>query len=272
MQDEQVFYNKEDVWQIPTEVYSGQEIPVVPYYVIMVLPGETEEEFLLLQPFTPANKKNMISWVAARMDGDRYGELVVYEFPKDSLVFGPAQIEARISNDPAISAQLTLWDQAGSQVIRGNLLVIPMDGSLLYVEPLYLQASGENPIPELTRVIVSYESRVVMEKSLAEALDILFGTTGGLEPSTAGGTTTTTGPGTPTTTPTTTPGTGTTTTTTIPGAGLPTDPTELAALAQQYYEDALQAQRRGDWAEYGRLIEDLGRVLTALEAATAPPG
>jgi uncharacterized membrane protein (UPF0182 family) len=271
MEDEQVFYNKEDVWQIPTEVYSGQEIPVVPYYVIMLLPGETEEEFLLLQPFTPANKKNMISWVAARMDGEHYGELVVYEFPKDSLVFGPAQIEARISNDPAISAQLTLWDQAGSQVIRGNLLVIPMEGSLIYVEPLYLQASGENPIPELTRVIVSYESRVVMEKTLAEALEELFGPAGGQPPSTPGGTTTTTAPGTPTTTPTTTPGTGTTTTT-VPGAELPTDPAALAALAQLYYEQALEAQRAGDWAEYGRLIEELGRVLTALEAITAPLG
>ncbi|MHB1343575.1 MAG: UPF0182 family membrane protein [Thermoleophilia bacterium] len=271
MQDPQVFYNKEDVWQIPTEIYSQEEIPVVPYYVIMALPGETAEEFLLLQPFTPANKKNMISWVAARMDGEHYGELVVYEFPKDALVFGPAQIEARISNDPIISEQLTLWDQAGSQVIRGNLLVIPMEGSLLYVEPLYLQASGENPIPELTRVIVSYESRVVMAETLTEALDRLFGS------GTDGGTTTPTtvpgGSGTTTTTiPTTSTTAPTTTTTTTPGAALPTDAAALAALAQQHYEAALAAQRGGDWAEYGRQLEELGRVLQALETAAGPQG
>ncbi|MHB0981516.1 MAG: UPF0182 family membrane protein [Thermoleophilia bacterium] len=282
MQDSQVFYNKEDVWQIPTEIYSGEEIPVLPYYVIMALPGETTEEFLLLQPFTPANKKNMISWVAARMDGEHYGELVVYEFPKDALVFGPAQIEARISNDPLISEQLTLWDQAGSQVIRGNLLVIPMEGSLLYVEPLYLQATGENPIPELTRVIVSYESRVVMEETLAEALDKLFGTGAGgattttptTIPGGTGSTTTTTIPGSSTTT--TEPGTVTTvpatTTTTTPGTPLPTDAAALAVLAQQHYEAALAAQRNGDWAEYGRQLDELGRVLQALETAAGPQG
>jgi len=287
MQDEQVFYNKEDVWQIPTEIYSGEETPVVPYYVIMALPGEPQEEFLLLQPFTPMNKKNMISWIAGRMDGDNYGELLVYEFPKDALVFGPAQIEARISNDPLISEQLTLWDQSGSQVIRGNLLVIPMEKSLIYVEPLYLQASGENPIPELTRVIVSYGSQVVMEETLDGALETLFGgagdgttgpgtgtgsgdgTTGG---GSSGGTTTTTVP--TSTTTTAAPGTGgrSTTTTTAPGTALPTDPAALSALAQQHFEAALEAQRRGDWAEYGRQIDELGRVLKALEGATIPQG
>lgn len=286
MEDEQVFYNKEDVWQIPTEIYSGEETPVLPYYVIMALPGEVQEEFLLLQPFTPMNKKNMISWIAGRMDGENYGELVVYEFPKDALVFGPAQIEARISNDPLISEQLTLWDQSGSQVIRGNLLVIPMEKSLIYVEPLYLQASGENPIPELTRVIVSYGSQVVMEETLTEALEKLFGAPGGgtADPGdgttgggpagggTTGGTTTTTAP--PSTTTTTTAGAGgaTTTTTTLPGAALPSDPAPLATLAQQHFEAALEAQRQGDWAEYGRQIDELGRVLKALEGATVPQG
>ena len=279
MEDEQVFYNKEDVWQIPTEIYAGAETPVVPYYVIMELPGASHEEFLLLQPFTPMNKKNMISWIAGRMDGENYGQLIVYEFPKDALVFGPAQIEARISNDPLISEQLTLWDQSGSQVIRGNLLVIPMEKSLIYVEPLYLQASGENPIPELTRVIVSYESQVVMEETLTGALEKLFGAPGG--GGTGGGTTTTTTVPPSTTTTTTTPGGGATTTTTVPGGvttttvpgtGLPTDPAALAALAQQHFEAALEAQRRGDWAEYGRQIDELGRVLEALKAVTVPQG
>lgn len=283
MQDAQVFYNKEDVWQIPTtrgaaaEAAPGQDVPVTPHYVIMTLPGETTEEFLLLQPFTPANKQNMISWVAARMDGDHYGELVVYEFPKDALVFGPAQIEARIQNDPTISGQLTLWNQEGSQVIHGSLLVIPIEGSLLYVQPLYLRATGENAIPELTRVIVSYESSVVMEQTLAEALDKIFG------PGSGGGTTTTSttapgGTGSTTTTTTTVPGTTTTTTapttttTTAPGTALPTDAAALAALAQQHYEAALAAQRNGDWAEYGRQLDELGRVLQALEAAAGSRG
>jgi hypothetical protein len=288
MQDAQVFYNKEDVWQIPTtksvptEAASGQDFAVTPHYVIMTLPGETTEEFLLLQPFTPANKQNMISWVAARMDGEHYGELVVYEFPKDALVFGPAQIEARIQNDPTISGQLTLWNQEGSQVIHGSLLVIPIEGSLLYVEPLYLRATGENAIPELTLVIVSYESSVVMEQTLAEALDKIFGpgtgggttTTPTTVPGGPGATTTTTIPGSSTTT--TEPGTVTTvpatTTTTVAGTPLPTDPAALAALAQQHYEAALAAQRNGDWAEYGRQLDELGRVLQALKAAAGPQG
>lgn len=288
MQDAQVFYNKEDVWQIPTtksvptEAASGQDLAVTPHYVIMTLPGETTEEFLLLQPFTPANKQNMISWVAARMDGEHYGELVVYEFPKDALVFGPAQIEARIQNDPTISEQLTLWNQEGSQVIHGSLLVIPIEGSLLYVEPLYLRATGENAIPELTRVIVSYESSVVMEQTLAEALDMIFGpgagggttTTPTTVPGGSGATTTTTIPGSSTTT--TEPGTVTTvpatTTTTAPGTPLPTDSAALAVLAQQHYEAALAAQRSGDWAEYGRQLDELGRVLQALKAAAGPQG
>ena len=286
MLDPQVFYSKEDLWEIPTELYAGEEVPVMPYYVIMALPGEAKEEFLLMQPFVPLQKKNMVSWVAARMDGDHYGELVAFEFPKDRLVFGPAQVEARISNDPVISEQLTLWNQAGSQVIRGNLLVIPVEDSVLYVEPLYLQ-STQNPIPQLTRVIVGYGDKVVMEPTLGDALRAVFAggpstspptpSPGGTTTTTVpGGTTTTTVPGpgvTPTTptvpgvTPTTSPGV----TTTVVGAPpLPTSAAALAALAQQHFQAALAAQRAGDWAEYGRQIQELGRVLAALQAATQP--
>ncbi len=271
MTDPQVFYTKEDLWEIPTELYANDEVPVVPYYVIMALPGEAKEEFLLLQPFVPLQKKNMASWLAARMDGDHYGELVVFDFPKDKLVFGTAQIEARISNDPDISAQLTLWNQSGSQVIRGNLLVIPIEDSVIYVEPVYLQ-STENPIPQLPRVIVAYADRVVMEPTLTMALEAVFEDGGAptTPPTTQppGGTTTTTlsEPTTTTTAPVTT--TLATTTTTLPGAPLPPDAAGLAALAEQHYQAAQQAQRAGDWAEYGRQIAELGRVLEALKAAT----
>jgi uncharacterized protein len=232
----------------------------------MSLPGEPKEEFLLLQPFSPLKKQNMSAWLAARMDEGHYGDLVLYNFPKENLVYGPAQIETFISQDPAISAQLTLWDQSGSSVIRGNLLVIPIEDAVLYAEPLYLQAD-QSSIPSMKRVIVSFGGHVVMEPTLGAALDKLFG------PGASGSTTTTTPGSTPTTTPTTTPGStttttpGQTTTTTTVGAPLPTDRASLTALASQLYEQALTAQRAGNWSEYGRLIGELGQVITALQTA-----
>ncbi|GAB4249081.1 MAG: UPF0182 family protein [Thermoleophilia bacterium] len=274
MEDPQVFYNKEDVWQIPTEVYAGEvDIPVLPYYVIMGIPGEREEEFILLQPFAPAgeDRDNMIAWMAGRADGDNYGELLVFEFPKDKLVFGPAQIESRISNDPLIAEQITLWDQAGSRVIRGNLLVIPIEDSLIYVEPLYLQAE-QSPIPELRRVIVAYGDRVVMARDLEDALTELFDregeepevppTVSPLPPPEAGETTTTL----PEVTTTTTLPEVTTTTTVPPAGPLPDDAAALISLAQEHFEAAQEAQRQGDWAEYGRRVEELGRVLERLQS------
>ncbi|MFH0915435.1 MAG: UPF0182 family protein, partial [bacterium] len=267
MTEPQTFYNKEDVWEIATELYGGNEIAVQPYYLMMVLPGESQEEYVLLQPFTPRTKQNMISWMAARMDGDEYGELLVIAFPKDKLVFGPAQVEARINNDPVISAQLTLWDQAGSDVIRGNLLVIPVEDSLIYVEPLYLQAE-QSAIPELTRVIVAYGDVVVMEPDLKSALASIFSATPGGPTTTVPAGTTTTAPGATTTTiPTTTTITvpPVTTTTTISGT-LPTDRGALLDLAEQLYEEARTAQRSDDWATYGEKIKRLGEVLSALRA------
>ncbi len=169
MRDSRVFYNKEDLWQIPTEIYRGTEQTMESYYVIMSLPGAQNEEFILLIPFTPKNKDNMIAWLAARCDGENYGKLVLYQFPKQELTYGPMQIEARIDQDPNISQLITLWSQKGSQVIRGNLLVIPIDESILYVEPLYLQAE-KSKIPELTRIIVVYRNRVAMGETLEEAL------------------------------------------------------------------------------------------------------
>jgi len=270
MTDPQTFYNKEDVWEIPTEMYAGEEIEVVPYYVMMVLPGESEEEQVLLQPFTPRSKQNMVSWMAARMDGEQYGDLMLITFPKDKLVYVPSQVEARITNDPEISAQITLWDQAGSDVIRGNLLVIPVEDSLIYVEPLYLQAE-QGAIPELTRVIVAYGDRVVMEEDLQGALDEIFSTPGGPTTTQPGtGTTTPTTPGsTTTTTQSTTTTVAPTTTTTLPGVGLPTDRPALLDLAERLYEEARAAQRADDWSTYGEKIKQLGQVIEALQALEA---
>jgi len=270
MQDPQVFYNKEDVWQIPNEIYQAEQVPVDPYYVIMGLPGENEEEFLLMQPFSPLDKSNMIAWMAVRMDGEDYGQIQVYGFPKDKLVFGPSQIEATISSDPVISAQLSLWNQSGSRVIRGNFLVVPLEDSLIYVEPLFLQAE-QSAIPALKRVIVSYADRVVMEPTLADALARLFGeaTPGTTEPQ--GETTTTTVPApstTTSTTPVTTTGTLAPGETTTTGIQLPTDRESLILLADQLYQAALEAQRAGNWTEYGRLVQELGRVLETLRAQT----
>lgn len=174
MQNPDVFYNKEDVWNIPTEIYQGEEIKMEPYYIIAQLPGLVEEEFILISPFTPTNKNNMISWLAARNDGEEYGKMIVYKFPKDQLIYGPMQVEALIDQDSEISQQITLWSQSGSIVIRGNLLAIPIGDSVLYVEPLYLRAE-QGEIPQLRRVIVSDGSEVAMAEDLDTALRILFG-------------------------------------------------------------------------------------------------
>ncbi|MFW6014081.1 MAG: UPF0182 family protein [Candidatus Nanoarchaeia archaeon] len=173
MTNPRVYYNKEDTWEIPTEIYAGQRTKLEPYYVILSLPGEDDEEFVLMTTFTPATRNNMASWLGARSDGDNYGELVLYRFPKDRIAYGPSQIEAMIDQDTKISEQLTLWSRMGSTVIRGNLLVIPIENSVLYVEPLYLQAD-EGKLPQLQRVIVSDGTRVVMGENLEHALEGLF--------------------------------------------------------------------------------------------------
>ncbi len=181
--DTRVFFTKEDLWDRPSEIFYDNPQPMEAYYVSMPLPGESEAEFLLLVPFTPLNKPNMIAWMVARNDGENYGQLVAYTFPKDQQVDGPQQVEARINNDPRISQQFTLWGQQGSQIIRGNLLVIPLEQSLLYVEPVYLQASTLK-FPELKRVIVAIDDqRPVMEPTLERALRVALG----LDPATSTG-------------------------------------------------------------------------------------
>ncbi len=174
MQDPMVFYNKEDLWEIPEENYSGNSIQMKPYYIIGQLPGNEKAEYLLMRPFTPVGKNNMVSWLAARCDGENYGELVAYKFSKESLVYGPMQIESRIDQDTRISQLLSLWSQRGSRVIRGNLLIIPIDDSILYVEPIYLQAETSE-LPEMKRIVVSYNNKLVMAETLDQALAQIFG-------------------------------------------------------------------------------------------------
>ncbi|MBN1577619.1 MAG: UPF0182 family protein [Chitinispirillaceae bacterium] len=176
MTDPQVFYNKEDVWRIPASFDEDNSGPMKPYYTIMKLAEVgVREEFILMVPFCPSKKENMIAWLAARCDEPNYGTLLVFDFPKQKLVYGPSQIESRINQDPEISKQLTLWNQGGSRVIRGSLLVIPVDQSLLYVQPLYLTSESGGGVPELKRVIVAFENSIAMEPTLAASLGRIFG-------------------------------------------------------------------------------------------------
>ena len=174
MVDPDAFYHREDQWQYPGIEQAAQNANPFMRHIILRLPGESNPEFIYMTPFTPQGKDNLAAWMAARMDGANYGKLVVYQFPKQSLVYGPKQIVNRINQETSISQQLTLWDQKGSQVIRGELLVIPIRGSLIYVQPLYLRAEGGS-IPELKRVVVAHENRVAMAETLEEGLDVLFG-------------------------------------------------------------------------------------------------
>ncbi|MBE9008413.1 UPF0182 family protein [Fortiea sp. LEGE XX443] len=173
MTDPQVFYNREDQWQIPNEIYGDKTRPVEAYYLITSLPTVPFEEFILLLPYTPRQRTNLIAWLAARSDGENYGKLLLYIFPKERLIYGPEQIEARINQDPVISQQISLWNRQGSRAIQGNLLVIPIEQSLLYVEPIYLEAT-QNSLPTLVRVVVAYENRIVMAQTLEQALQAIF--------------------------------------------------------------------------------------------------
>src|SRR6476661_10547724 len=172
-----VFYNKEDQWEVPAVDNAGESHRMSPYYTMMKLPNETDAEFIQMLPFTPRRRDNLASWMVARSDGDHYGKLEVFQFPKQTLVFGPQQVVARINQDQVISPQITLWNQQGSQVIQGTLMVIPIEGSLIYVRPLYLRAQSGR-IPELRRVIVAYQNQIVMERTLDEALTRIFGAPG----------------------------------------------------------------------------------------------
>ena len=174
MSDSQVFYNREDLWEIPREKKENDELEEMKaYYMVLKLPQEDKETFNIMLPFTPTNKNNMIGWMSAKCDLDDYGQLQVYKLPKERTVYGPLQIESRIDQDTNISQKLTLWGQVGSRVIRGNLMVVPIEESLIYVEPIYLQAT-QSKLPELKRVIFSYKDKIVMSENLNKAISISF--------------------------------------------------------------------------------------------------
>ena len=193
MTNSSVFYNKEDSWDIAKELFNTKPQSVAPYYTIMKIPGEDKPEFVLMLPFTPASsasnsRNNMVAWMAARMDGEHYGELLLYKLPKNTEIDGPLQIEARIDQDPVISKELTLWDQKGSSVIRGNLLALPIGGNFLYVEPIYLQSDKGGSIPEMKQVVLAYQDKLVMTDNLGSALTQIFGD-GAPQPTSPGQTT-----------------------------------------------------------------------------------
>ncbi len=236
------FYSREDQWQIPQIERGDRAVPFM-RHIIMRLPGEQDAEFVYMVPYTPRGRENLAAWLVARNDGDHYGKLRVYRLSRQSLVFGPTQIVNRISQDTEISQQISLWDRSGSKVLRGDLLVIPIERSLLYVQPLYLQAEGGR-IPELKRVILAYQNQVVMAETLDAALQRAFGGTG-VSP---------TAEGIAPTLPTTGPGNG-----------------ALIREAEQRYQAALQAQREGNWARYGEEIRALGDLLSRLRAGVEQP-
>ena len=244
MTDARVFYNKEDLWAVPKEIYAGAEQLMEPYYIIMRLPDEDKEEFMLILPFTPVNKNNTIGWFAARCDGDNYGKLLAYHFPKERLVYGPSQIENRIQQDTAITEQLALWGRGGSRVIRGNLLMIPLGKSNLYVESVFLQADTGG-LPELKRVIVAAGDNIAMEPTLKESLAAIFGAEA-----------------LPTETEVTPP------TPEEPEKPVAAEVASLIEEAQQHYNKAQQYLKAGDWAGYGEEMDALEAVLDQLAGLT----
>ena len=227
MKDPKVFYNQEDLWDVPSQLYDRSQVIMEPYYNIMKLAGNPKEEYVLMLPFTPSKKDNMIAWLAARSDAPHSGELLLYRFPKEKLVYGPMQIEARINQDSDISEQFTLWGQKGTRVIRGSLMVIPVEKNLLYIEPVYLQAEI-GKIPELRKVIVVLGEKIAMENTLNQALETVI--KGTKQKSKKRGQEVTFSP----------------------------------KKAQRLFLQAQKYLRQGNWAEYGKTVEELGEVLKRL--------
>jgi uncharacterized membrane protein (UPF0182 family) len=248
MTDPQTFYNREDLWGIAQETYGDRVQQMQTYYTTLRLPGEAATEFASILPFTPSgqNRNNMLAWMVARSDGANYGQVIVYRFPQGKLVFGPQQIEARINQEPAISSQITLWNQQGSQVLRGNLLVIPLEDAILYVQPLYIQAQS-NPLPELKRVIVASTDSVVMSDRLESALAALAQGRSGEVLAAA------------------------TSQPQQPQANAPPraagTPADLAGAARDHLRAAEAAAGKGDWTTYGTEMTAVHQLLDQLAAA-----
>jgi len=244
--DPKVFFAREDVWDIPTAQTSPGSVPqpVAPYYVLFRLPGEKDPEFLLIMPFTPRGKNNMVSWMAARSDGAHYGEYVSYVLPKDKVIFGPQQVANRINQDPVISRDFTLFHGAGSQVQQGNLLVVPIGDSFLYFEPIYLRATSASGIPELKKVILADQSQVVYTDTLQQAIDQLVGTSTG-QP-----------------------------TNNLPPTGNIAQIADLVAQANLHYSAAYTALKAGDLSKFATEMAEVGKILKQLQTltgATPPP-
>jgi uncharacterized membrane protein (UPF0182 family) len=254
MQSPTVFYNREDQWEVPAFDVGGQPIPMHPYYTIMKLPGEQGPEYIQMLPFTPRQKDNLAAWMVARSDGENYGQLMVFQFPKQTVIFGPRQVAARINQDQAISPQITLWNQQGSEVIQGTLLVIPIEESLIYIRPLYLRAAGGS-IPELKRVIGAAQNQIVMEVTLDAALERMF-PGGAKRPRPGADAVEGEGQG----------------AAAAGAASAPGSPVlaTLTAQAHAHYARALQAQREGNWALYGEEIKRLGEVLEKMKGQPNP--
>jgi uncharacterized membrane protein (UPF0182 family) len=263
MQDAELLYKREDQWEIPGITVGDERTPIEPYYTVMRLPGEAKPEFILMLPFTPKRKDNLSAWMVARCDGERLGQLMVYRFPRERLVFGPQQIINRINQDPEISRQISLWDQRGSEAVFGTLLVIPIEESLLYVRPLYLRSEG-GKIPELKRVIVVHEKRIAMKASLREAVDALFE----LPVAADAGAAAAAGAAVPSAG--AEPGPGPVVIEAPTTAALPAD-APLQAQALEHFERALSAQRRGDWAGYGAELEHVETLLRSMQPGSRQP-
>ena len=234
MTDPHVFYNNEDAWHIARQIYENKEETVQSYYLVTRLPDEKRDEFILIIPFTPFKKDNMIAFLTAKCDMPDYGELKLYMLPKDKLSYGPLQVEARINQNPDISKQLALWSQKGSSIIRGTMLAIPIEESILFIEPLYLKGEASE-MPELKRVIVSFSDRIVMEKDLPAALERLFSGTTFIDTGLAEGS---------------------------PETRL----RDLAVRAMNHYNQAEASMREGNWAKYGEHINILKEILERMNS------
>lgn len=249
MIDPSVFYNKEDLWDVAgsgqrTTEQNGETTEMEPSYIIMKLPDGSNEEFVQISPYTPAGKQNMVAWIGARMDKEEYGKLIVYKFPKQKVTYGPEQFKARVSQDPNISKELSLWDQKGSSIINGTVITLPIEKSLMYIMPLYIKSSGQNSIPEVKRVILGYGDKIVMDETLDKALAALFNLDQSQDLNTDQDTT--------------------------QGAAQPstgeTDKNGLIKQASNEFNLAKEAQTKGDWAGYGQHLDELEKILKQLDS------